>query len=199
MGEGRRVNKKEISAGTTVKAVITGYIAYGILIGFIVFMATFVVNWTISQMPNVDHRALSITLPILGVCLLYFIIHGVCKLSIYDVFKKCKTNPSRIEQISTRLNLFILLCIAISVIFVIVILSLNFNNEKKSIAVSAYQYNTIHSEKFAAELTNRMLEDFQEEKTNTIISTIILELGMVVAYFSIIPYQKKLIEKYNEF
>ena len=29
--------KKEISLGTTVKAVITGYVSYGILVGFIVF------------------------------------------------------------------------------------------------------------------------------------------------------------------
>ena len=109
MGKGKRGDKKEISAGTTVKAVITGYIAYGILIGFIVAAVVFVVNWTIGQMPYVDHRALSITLPILGICLLYFVIHGVCKLSIYDVFRECRTNPDRMERILTRLNLFILI------------------------------------------------------------------------------------------
>ena len=199
MSEGKRVDKKEISAGTTVKAVITGYIAYGILVGFIVFMVTFAVNWSIGQLPNADHRALSITLPILGVCILYFIMHGVCKLSIYDVFKKCKTNPSRMERILTRLNFFILICVVVSVILVISILILNFNNERKAIEVASYQYNTIHSEQFAEKLTNEMLTDFQEEKTNTIISTIILELGMVISYLSIIPYQKKLIEKYNKF
>lgn len=199
MSKGKRIDRKEISAGTTVKAVITGYIAYGILLGFIFFMLSFVVNWGINQLPNVNHRSLSITVPLLGVFLLYFVIHVVCKLSIYDVFKKCRTNPSRMEKILTRLNLFILICVALSVVFIVSILILNFNNEKRAIDVAAYQYNSIHSEQFASELTNKMLNDFQEEKVNTIISTVILELGMVISYFSIIPYQKKLIEKYNEF
>lgn len=199
MSKGKRIDRKEISAGTTVKAVITGYIAYGILLGFIFFMLSFVVNWGINQLPNVNHRSLSITVPLLGVFLLYFVIHVVCKLSIYDVFKKCRTNPNRMEKILTRLNLFILICVALSVVFIVSILILNFNNEKRAIDVAAYQYNSIHSEQFASELTNKMLNDFQEEKINTIISTVILELGMVISYFSIIPYQKKLIEKYNEF
>ena len=76
---------------------------------------------------------------------------------------------------------------------------INFNNEQKSIIVSSYQYKTIHSEEFAASLTNEMLEQFEEEKNNTIISTIILELGMTVSLFSVIPLQKKLITEENEF
>ena len=199
MGEGKRVQKKEITAGTTVKAVITGYIAYGILMGFICFIISFLVNWYVNQVPTEDHRALSIILPILGVCLLYFVMHGVCKLSIYDVFKKCKTNPNKNEKIFTRLNLFILICVFISVVLVILILTMNFSNERKAIEIASYQYNTIHSKQFATILTNEMKKQFNEEKTNTLISTIIFEMGITFIYFSLIPYQKKLIEKYNEF
>ena len=199
MSKGKRVDKKEISAGTTVKAVITGYMAYGILLGFIAFVVTIVVNWSIAQIPNIDHRALSITLPVLGVCLLYFIVHGVCKLSIYDVFRKCKTNPSRMEKICTRLNLFVLICVSVSVIAIIFNLVLNFNNERKAIEIASSKYSSVFSEQFSEKLTKDMLNNFQEEKTNTMISTIILELGMVFSYLSIIPYQKNLIEKYNEF
>ena len=71
MGEGKRIHKKEITAGTTVKAVITGYVAYGILIGFIVFMVCLAVNWATSQLQYANHRVLSISLPILGVMILY--------------------------------------------------------------------------------------------------------------------------------
>ena len=35
----KKEDKQEITLGTTVKAVITGYVAYGILIGFVAFMA----------------------------------------------------------------------------------------------------------------------------------------------------------------
>ena len=199
MGEGKRIERKEITAGTTVKAVITGYIAYGVLVGFIVYMVGLLVSWIVTQIPNANHRILSISLPILGVFCLYFVMHGVCKLSVYDVFKKCKTNPEGIEKIHTRLNLFLLICVAVSIVSMVMMMILNFNSERKSIAVSSYQYNAIHSEEFAKELTNEMVENFEMERANTIISTIILEAGMTLTYFSLIPYQRKMIEKYNEF
>lgn len=197
MGEGKRVQKKEITAGTTVKAVITGYIAYGVLVGFIVFMIGLAVNWAVSQIPNANYKVLSITLPILGVFFLYFIMHGVCKLSIYDVFNKCKTNKEGLEKVYTRLNLFLLIFVAFSVISVVGLLTMNLNTQKRSIVVASYQYSTIHSQEFTEELTNEMLNDYQKQRQNSIISTIILELGIAMTSFSLIPYQKKLIEEYN--
>lgn len=199
MGEGKRVEKKEITAGTTVKAIITGYIAYGILIGFIVFMVGLVVNWIVSQLPNANHRVLSISLPILAIFFLYFIIHGICKLSIYDVFKKCKTNPDKMEKITTRLNLFLIICIAVSIFSMVLMMIVNFDSEKKSIAISTYQYNSLYSQEFASQLAGEMRNSFEEEKTNTMISTIIFELGLTISYLSLIPYQKKMIETYNKF
>lgn len=198
MGEGKRVQKKAITAGTTVKAVITGYIAYGVLVGFIVFMVGLAVNWVVSQIPNANHRVLSITLPILGVFFLYYIMHGICKLSIYDVFSKCKTEAEGLEKIYTRLNLFLLIFIAVSVVCVVGLLTMNLNSQRRSIVVASYKYSTIHSQEFTTELTNEMLENYQEQRQNSIISTIILELGIVMTTFSLIPYQKKLIEEYNE-
>ena len=199
MGEGKRVQIKEISAGTSVKAVITGYIAYGIIIGFVLFMVVVVANWIVDQIPNANHRILSITLPILGVFFLYFIMHGICKLSVYDVFKKCKTNPDGMEKIHTRLNLFLLICVAVSVILVVFNLTMTFNTQRKSIVVSAYQYSQIHSPEFAKELTNEMMQNYEAQKANTMIASIIFEAGIVLTLFSLIPYQRKMIEKYNHF
>ena len=99
----------------------------------------------------------------------------------------------------SRLNLFVMITIAVFVIGSIGVLMINFTNQEKSIIVSSYQYKAIHSPEFAAELTNEMLSQYAEEKTNTIISTVIIELGMVISLFSVIPLQKKLIEKENEF
>lgn len=199
MREGRRVNRKEISVGTTVKAVITGYIAYGILMGFICFVVGFLAKWGVRQIPTANYRALSIVLPIFGSFMLFFVMHWVCKLSIYDVFKECKTNPSRMDRILARLNLFLLIFIAMSVILVILLLLLKFNNSIKAIELASYQYNTIHSKEFTNQLVNKMQIQFQEEKANTIISTSILQMGITITCFSLIPYQKKLIEKYNKF
>ena len=191
--------KKEITLGTTVKAVITGYVSYGILVGFIVFVISVFINWCLIILPNVNERVIAITIPLLAIFFLYPIVRGVCKLSIHDVFKKCKTNPDNLPKIMSRLNLFVMITIAVFVIGSICVLMINFTNQEKSIIVSSYQYKAIHSPEFAAELTNEMLSQYAEEKTNTIISTVIIELGMVVSLFSIIPLQKKLIEKENEF
>lgn len=199
MSDGKILSKKEITVGTTVKAVITGYIAYGVLVGFIVFMLGLGISWKVAQMPYANHKILSITLPLLSIFVLYFVMHSICKLSIYDVFKKCKTNPEGLEKIFTRLNLFLLICVVVSVVIVIGLLTINFNNQKISIELASYQYSRIHSQEFTTKLTNEMIDNYQKQKQNTIISTIILEMGLTLTYFSLIPYQKKLIEQYNEF
>lgn len=198
MGKGKRVQKNEITAGTAVKAIITGYISYGILLGFAVFMTAFVVSWCVRQMPSVNHRILSITLSLIGIIFLYFIIHGVCKISVYDVFKKCKMKSEIIETVHTRLNLFVLICVAISVVLVVSTLTMTFNEQKKAIFIAEYQYNQIHSQEFSSELTSEMMKSFEEQKLNTIIATIIFELGLAGTLFSLIPYQKKMIERYNQ-
>ena len=46
--------------------------------------------------------------------------------------------------------------------------------------------------------TNKMLAEFNESKNQTLVSTVIIELSLVVSFFSLIPYQKKLILEYND-
>lgn len=195
----RRKDKKEITSRTAVKAVITGYIAYGILLGFIFFVLALVVNWGLKSITNVNSRLLAITVPLIGVILLYFILRGICKLSIHDVFKKCKTNPNNLPKIISRLNLFVIIFIMLDVIASIGMLVINFNNQEKAIELATYQYSSIHSEEFVSSLKTEMVEEYNQNKSNTIISTVILELGMVVSWFSVIPLQKKLIEQCNKY
>lgn len=195
----KKEEKKEITIGTAVKAIITGYIAYGILIGFIVFAIGLFINWCLGVLPIVNDRIVAITIPLMGAILLYFVLRGICKLSIYDVFKKCKTNTVNLPKIISRMNLFVVICVMVYVMAIIGILIINFNNQQQAIEIATQQYNTIHSPEFTSSLKNKMMAQFNENKMNMIISTIILELGLVVSWFSVIPLQKKLIEKYNEF
>ena len=194
----KKEEKKEISAGTAVKSIITGYIAYGILIGFMVFVFGVAINWWINLIPNINDRVLAITIPLIGAIVLYFVLHFICKLSIFDVFKKCKTNTENLPKIISRMNFFVLVCVAFYVISSIGILIINFNNQELAISLASQKYSNIHSAPFASSLTYEMLAEYHENKVNIIISTIILELGMVVSWFSIIPFQKELITKYNE-
>ena len=41
----KKEDKKEISIGTTAKAIITGYVAYGVLIGFVAYILGIIINW----------------------------------------------------------------------------------------------------------------------------------------------------------
>ena len=93
----KKEDKQEITLGTTVKAVITGYVAYGILIGFVAYMAGIIINYCFKSIPSANIRVLSITLPLIEAIFIYFIVRGVCKLSVHDVFKKCKTNPENLS------------------------------------------------------------------------------------------------------
>lgn len=195
----KKEDKQEITLGTTVKAVITGYVAYGILIGFVTYITGIIINYCFKSIEGANLRVISITLPIIEAIFIYFIVRGVCKLSIYDVFKKCKTNPENLPRINSRLSLFIMIIVAVYVVGSIIVLQLDFNSKQESIIVSSYRYQNLYSEKFASDLTNKMQVDFKEEKENTIISTILIELGMVISLFSVIPLQRKLIEKENEF
>lgn len=195
----KKEDKKEISLGTTVKAIITGYVAYGILIGFVVYILGIIINWCASTIPNSNMNAMTAAVSLIEAIFLIFIIRGICHLSIFDVFRKCKTNPENIQRLCARLNLFVMVAIAVFVVGSIGILLINLDSEERSIVVSSYQYKTIHSEKFAAELSREMLDEFQQEKTQRLISTVILELGLVVSLFSVIPFQKKLITELNEF
>lgn len=195
----KKEDKQEITLGTTVKAVITGYVAYGILIGFVAYMAGIIINYCFKSIPSENIRVLSITLPLIEAIFIYFIVRGVCKLSVHDVFKKCKTNPENLSRVNSRLSLFIMIVIAVYVAGSIMILQTDFKSKQESIVVSSYRYQNLYSEEHARKLTNEMQVEFEEEKENTIISTIIIELGMVISLFSVIPLQRKLIEKQNEF
>ena len=195
----KKEDKQEITLGTTVKAVITGYVAYGILIGFVAYMAGIIINYCFKSIPSANIRVLSITLPLIEAIFIYFIVRGVCKLSVHDVFKKCKTNPENLSRVNSRLSLFIMIVIAVYVAGSIMILQTDFKSKQESIVVSSYRYQNLYSEEHARNLTNEMQVEFDEEKENTIISTIIIELGMVISLFSVIPLQRKLIEKQNEF
>lgn len=192
------MSKKEITVKTSVKAILTGFVAYGIILFFIFSCGYLLVDTIINSLNITNKLALSVTLAVIGAIILFFTIHGLCRLSTYDVFKKCKTNPENISKISQKLNLFFLLCVIISLLLSISLLFLKLDSLYKSIQLSELQYKQVFSSNFTKQLTNDMLMEYNQEKINLLLSTIILELGFVTSVFSLIPYQKKTLELYND-
>ncbi len=190
--------KKVIPAKTVVKGLITGFVSYGIIIGFLLLVVALIFSTTISNISDANQKVLSISLPLLFAFILYFVIHSICKISTIDLFKKCKTNSENLPEISQKMNLFFLVCIILFVILSNCLLVLKLSNERKSIDVASETYNQVFSDNFTKTLTNEMLADYNETKNQTLVSAIIIELSLVVSFFSLIPYQKKMILEYND-
>lgn len=192
------MEKKEINTRTTVKAIITGFVSYGIIVNFLCLLIIALGNQFLSNFSGISSRVLHVTVPLIAIIFLYFIVRGICNLSTYDVFKKCKTNPENYKKIVKYLNIFFIVCIILSIVFFLSLLYLNLQYQLKSIDLATFQYKTIFSEEHTEELKNEMLDTYNDSKTNLIISTIILEIGFAISFISLIPYQRKMITKYNE-
>lgn len=193
------MEKKEISARTTVKAIITGFVSYGIIINFLCLLIIAIGNYFLKNVPGSTARGLYITLPLMAVIIIYFIIHIICRLSTYDVFKKCKTNPDNYKNIIKYINIFFIVCIFLSIILFLGLLNLNLQYQAKSIDYAVLKYNEIFSVEHTNQLKEEMLSTFNNSKENLTTSTIILELGFSISFLSLIPYQRKMILKYNDF
>lgn len=193
------MEKKEISSKTTVRAIITGFVSYGIIINFICLLLLSIGNYFLNQLSTENADILYITLPLIVAVIVYFLAHLICRISTYDVFKKCKTNPENYKKIIKNLNIFFIICIAFSIILFLGLLYLNLQFQTKTIEYSVMQYREVFSEEHTNILKNEMTELYNASKINLIKSTIILEIGFTFAFLSLIPYQRKMITKYNEF
>lgn len=193
------MEKKEISSKTTVKAIITGFVSYGIIIVFTCLLLFALGDYFLGHFSVETSRKLYITLPLICTIALYFTIHSICRISTFDVFRKCKTNPENYKKIIKSLNIFYIACIIISIIVFLSLLYLNLEYQLKSIEYATIQYRKVFTENHIKILKSEMNTIFDNSKTNLTISTIILETGIAISFLSLIPYQRKMILKYNEF
>ncbi len=191
--------KKDIDAKTTVTQIIKGFVSYSILIGFICFVILLVMNYLLSNFSGTYTRGLYITLPLMAIIILYFIVHGICKLSTYDVFKNSKTDPNNYKKIIKCLDIFFIVCIILSICVFLELLYLNLSYQTKTIEYSILKYKVVFSDEHVSKLADDMINSYNFSKTNLIISTVILVIGLSVSILSLIPYQRKMIFKYNNY
>lgn len=192
------MEKKHIDKKVAIKALINGFISYGILLMFLFISLIVVVSWALTKYKDsVSYNILKFTLPVFAAFLAFLLIRLICKLSTYDLFKKCKVYKKDVNKISSSMNIFFIGCVIISIILILVILNVRFSNQKLDIQRSADEYYSEFSEPFAEYLTLEMISDFRVDRSITIIQTTIIELGLLFGLFSLISTQKKYIERYN--
>lgn len=193
------MEKKEISSRTTIKAIITGFVSYGVITIFIFLLILAIANHFLQNIVTSNISGLYITLPLMASLLIYLFTQLICKLSTYDVFKKCKTNPENYKKIFKYLTIFFVICIILSIVVFLSLLYLNLEFQAKTIDYTILKYREIFSEEHTQMLQKEMTDLYNTTKTNLVRSTIILEIGFTISFIALIPYQIKMIKKYNEF
>lgn len=193
------MEKKEISCRTTVKAIITGFVSYGVIAIFVCLLLLAIANNFMQNVITSNINGLYITLPLMASLVIYLLTQLLCKLSTYDVFKKCKTNPDNYKKINKYLTLFFVICIILSIVLFLTLLYLNLQFQAKTIEYTVLKYKEIFSTEHTQMLQDEMKSAYEISKVNLIRSTVILEIGFTISFLSLIPYQMKMIKKYNEF
>lgn len=193
------MEKKEISCRTTIKAIITGFVSYGVIVIFVCLLLLAIANHFLGNIVTSNISGLYITLPLMASLIIYLIAQLLCKLSTYDVFKKCKTNPDNYKRIFKFLTIFFVVCIILSIVLFLSLLHLNLKFQEKTIEYTVLKYKEIFSAEHTEMLREEMVNQYNISKVNLVRSTVILEIGVAISFLGLIPYQIKMIKKYNEF
>ena len=192
-----KTTKKAIPASTVIKALITGFVSYGVLLAFIVIACYLGINRLISKLPQANVEVLEITMPLIWAFVIYFLSHAICRLSTVDLFSKCKTDKNNYPEITNKMNTFFIIFAIVIMLFGIALLMVRFSNTEASINLMSNQYLQVFSKEFTTSLTNKMIEDYNNWKVQAVIATVIIEVAILVSMISLIPFQQKLLEQYN--
>ena len=195
--ESESLDKKSIYPKTAVKGLINGFVSYGILLAFIFLTITVFITWIVeNNRSHINYDVLKYTLPLLASFLIFFLIRATCRLSTYDLFKNCKIEENEKEKVCTKMNFFYLCLIVFFIITIIVYLITRFSNEKIQIQRELAFYSQSNSI-YAEEKEEELIEAYQEDRCDTLVKTVIVEMGLVLGIFSLIPNQRRLIDRYN--
>lgn len=185
---------KETNYKSILKSNIITFLSYSILISFIFSLVVFIIKNALSGISN---NVLSIILSLISGILIFFILHFICKSSTLESMKKQSMNEENSNIFIKRMTLFFLICIIFSILTCIGYLL--FNNFAFSQAITqVYEKYSFVSSELANRITEHIYEEYQSSILNKIYSTIIIELSLVISFLSLIPYQKKMLGKFNK-
>ena len=189
--------KKDILPKTAIKALINGFVSYGILLLFVFLSVVVVITWAVDNNKEIiKYDVLKYTLPSIAAIIIFFLVRATCRLSTFDLFKNCKIEEKEITNVCTKMNLFYICLIGFSVITIIIYLMTKFTNDRVQISRDIMIYSEVNSA-YAQEKESELIYEYEKNKSDVIIETMIIEMGLLIGIFSLIPKQKELIERYN--
>lgn len=190
--------KKVISERTAVKAIITSYVCYGLLIFFMFNLLKNSVSSAILANIEQNLPKLGYIVPTLFGIITICLIHILCRICTLDVFKKCKLDKEKEKYVNRNLKIFFVVIILFSIFYSFISLSIAVNMDLQSVNLSSVQYGQVFSPLFTKELTNEMIKDFNNFKDYAFKDTFISEIFFIVGFISLASFQRKMIETYNQ-
>ncbi len=185
---------KQTNYKNALKSNIVLFLTYSILIGFIFLLVSIFIRITIR---DVSSPILAILLSLIGGILLFNILHFICKSSTLESFKKIGLNDENANHFIKKMNLFFIICVIFSVLICFIYILIDNFLYTNAIHQAYEQYEFI-SHELAQRIANHIYETHQTTFLSKVSSIIIIELSLVISFFSLIPYQKKLLLKYNK-
>lgn len=189
--------KKQIAERTAIKAIITGYVGYGLIFFFLYNLLKSTISSAILENIESNLGALGYIMPIIFGIITVILIHFLCRLSTIDLFRKCKMDVSKTKYVVKNLKIFFVLVIIFSIFYTFTSLYISLQLDVQSIAMSKAEYLQVFTPAFANKLTNEMLADYNSFRDYAFKDAFISEIFFVIGIVSLSSFQRKMIEEYN--
>ncbi len=193
------MEKKEASVNTVVKSIITGFASYGIIFYVFVILLLVIAGKMTAGATNLKTETTRIVLSVVLAVFCFVLVRFTCRVSTMDVFKKCIMNPESYGRVTKKMTLFYLICIGMAMFTGLSLLNLNLKYERAEIAYYKVYNSQVFSPEYVDSKEKEMNQQYDHNKANIVKTTVIVELGIVLGFLSLINYQGKMLERYNEY
>ena len=196
----KKAKGTKITSKAVTKGLAIGFLSYGLLIGFIycIFIAILYSYYQAASITQAKPLLFSFfvaTLIGIGIVILNY---GVCKLSSIDVLKKAKLSNHLIKKSSSSMGTFFLSMMVIVVLFLNYSLLMTIITEKNALMYTKLELSTSDfSDTTAQAIFEKEVASYELDKKATLIRTLVIEFAFIVSYITLMPYQEKMLLKYN--
>lgn len=188
------MDAKEKNYKAIIHSTIAMFLAHTTIILFIFSLTVFWIKFALKGFHN---DLLTVCLSLIAAILIYHSMHFACQSSTIENLKQSKLDQKGANIFLKKMNLVFVLCMLGSILFCLSYFILDRITIVNTINQTYEQYSFV-----SQELTNKLVDyigaEYHASFFSKIYSTLIVELSFVISCLSLIPYQKKILEKYNK-
>lgn len=189
--------KKQIPERTAIKAIITSYVCYGLITFFIYNLLKSSISSLLVQSIEKNLPVLGYIIPTMFGIITLVIIHLLCRISTFDVFKKCSMDASKTDYVMKNLKIFFVIVILASMFYSFTALYISINLDSQSVQISTLEYSRIFSSEHSKLLVDDMINDFNNFRDYAFKDAFISEAFFIIGFISLSSFQRNMIETYN--